>query len=90
MAHSGANDYAGGPSDLIAAERDAAREALDDGGVVRIALPGRRLALCTSMDDVKAAQRGRIPAHAVRLDRGELGAMVRITSPDGRLDRGAK
>ena len=70
MAHSSANDYAGGPSDLTAAEREAAREALDDGAVVRIALPDGRLALCTTMDDVKAAQRGKIPATAVRLDRG--------------------
>jgi hypothetical protein len=40
---------------------------------VRVLLPGavgrgRRLAVCTTIDDVRAAQRGRVPPGAVRLD----------------------
>lgn len=59
----------GGDADLETAEIDAASETLRDGGVVRVALPGNRLALCTSVAAVKAAQRGQVPPNAVRLDR---------------------
>lgn len=63
-------DHDGAPADLDAAEIDEALRQLSDGEVVRRALPGGRLALCTTIDDVRAAQRGRISHDAVRLDRG--------------------
>lgn len=67
MAHSGTYT---GPVDLSAAEIEAAREMLDDGQSYKVALPGRGVVVCTSVAEVKAAQRGRIPPDAVRLDRG--------------------
>ena len=63
-------DTDGAPTDVRAAEIDHAAERLRAGEVVRVALPGRGVALCTTLDDVKTAQRGKIPARAVRLDRG--------------------
>jgi hypothetical protein len=60
----------GGPVDLSSSELDWARDQLRAGEVVRMALPDRRLALCTSLDDVVAAQRGQVTRDAVRLDRG--------------------
>lgn len=63
-------DTDGAPTDVRAAEIDHAAERLRAGEVVRVAIPGCGVALCTSLDDVKAAQRGKIPARAVRLDRG--------------------
>lgn len=59
--------------DLAAAETIAALETLRDGESVRVLLPGavgrgRRLAVCTTIDDVRAAQRGKVPPGAVRLD----------------------
>lgn len=61
-------------ADLPAAELAYAREALRSGEVVRVLVHGtRKVALCTSEDDVRAAQRGRIPPDAVRLDRGRVG-----------------
>lgn len=73
VAHNGARDYDGCGADVNAGEIEAARESLDDGVAVRIALPGRRLAVCTTISEVKAVQRGRIPRDAVRLDRGRTG-----------------
>lgn len=62
------------PPDLDAAEVEAARETLREGLAVRMLLRGtRRVVLCTSEADVRAAQRGRIPHDAVRLDRGRTG-----------------
>ncbi len=64
-------DFDGAPTDLGAAELDAAAEDLRDGGV-RVAV-GSRVVLCTSLDDVKTAQQGQLPRGAVRLDRGRPG-----------------
>lgn len=64
-------DFDGTPTDICAAELDAAAEDLQEGGV-RVAV-GSRLVLCTSLDDVKTAQQGRLPRGAVRLDRGRQG-----------------
>lgn len=62
------------PPDLDRAEVEAARESLREGLAVRMLLGGsRRVVLCTSIEDVVAAQRGRIPPDAVRLDRGRIG-----------------
>ena len=63
-------DHDGAPPDLDAAELDEAAAALRDGAAVRVALPGARIALCVSLDEVRLAQRGRIAPDAVRLDRG--------------------
>lgn len=60
----------GGPVDIPGGELDWARQQLRGGDPVRMALPDGRLAICTSLDDVMAAQRGKIPPDAVRLDRG--------------------
>lgn len=51
-----------------AAELDFARDAIAQGEAVRMLLPGGRTALCTTLDDVRAVQRGKIPQNAVRLD----------------------
>lgn len=57
------------PDGLDAAEVEFARDAFANGEAVRILLPGgRRVAICTTVDDVRAAQRGKIPHDAVRLD----------------------
>lgn len=66
-------DRDGAPVDLDAAAAASALETLRDGESVRVLLPGavgrgRRLAVCTTIDDVRAAQRGRVPPGAVRLD----------------------
>jgi hypothetical protein len=63
-------DTDGAPTDVHAAELDHAASQIRAGETVRVALPGRGVAICTTLDDVRAAQRGKIPARAVRLDRG--------------------
>lgn len=65
-----AQDFDGAPTDLDAAAVGEAAATLRDGGVVRVLLPGGRLALCTDLEAVKTAQRGKIAPDAVRLDRG--------------------
>lgn len=58
-----------GPVNLDAAEIDEARRRLAVGEVVRIVNPSaRKVYLCTSIDDVRAAQRGCTTTDAVRLD----------------------
>lgn len=63
-------EFDGGPVDIHGGELDWARQQLREGDPVRMTLPDGRLAICTSLDDVMAAQRGKIPPDAVRLDRG--------------------
>ena len=58
------------PTDVVGAEIAHAAAQIRAGEVVRVAIPGRGVALCTTLDDVRAAQRGKIPARAVRLDCG--------------------
>lgn len=64
-------EFEGPPADLDAAELDAAAQGLREGGV-RVVV-GHRVVLCDTLDDVKSAQRGRLPTGAVRLDRGRPG-----------------
>lgn len=66
-----AQDHDGAPTNLDAAVVDEAAQRLSEGEVVRVVLPGGRLALCTDLGSVKAAQRGKITPDAVRLDRGK-------------------
>lgn len=49
------------------AELDEARVTLARGEAVRI-VSGKRVILCSTLDEVRNAQRGVIPANAVRLD----------------------
>lgn len=62
----------GRPPNYTHEELAAARASLSQGRVVRVALPDGtgRVALCETLDEVKAAQAGQIPRSAVRLDRG--------------------
>lgn len=58
-----------GPVNLDAAEIDEARRRLAAGEVVRIVSQrAHKVYLCTSLDDVRAAQRGCTTTDAVRLD----------------------
>ena len=58
-----------GRVNLDATESDEARRRLAVGEVVRIVNPRtRKVYLCTSIDDVRAAQRGSATTGAVRLD----------------------
>lgn len=57
------------PPNLPGAELDMAARFFRSGEPVRYALPGRRVVLCMSLDDVATAQRGKVPPSAVRLDR---------------------
>jgi hypothetical protein len=63
-------DFEGAPPDLDAAELDEAARSLAAGDAVRVALPRGRIALCSSLEEVKLAQRGKIAPDAKRLDRG--------------------
>jgi hypothetical protein len=54
-------------STLDRAELDEARATLARGEAVRIVV-GRAVCLCRSLDEVREAQRGRIPHGAIRLD----------------------
>jgi hypothetical protein len=58
-----------GAADLGAAEIEEAARRLAEGESVRIAVRGR-VYLCTSVDEVRAAQRGVVVPGAVRLDGG--------------------
>jgi hypothetical protein len=49
------------------AELEEASNTLRRGEAVRIVV-GQRVVLCSSLDEVRAAQLGRIPHDAVRLD----------------------
>ena len=55
------------PSAIDQAELDEARATLARGEAVRLVV-GRCVVLCSSLAEVREAQRGRIPAGAVRLD----------------------
>ena len=55
------------PSAIDTAELDEARQTLRRGEAVRLVV-GQRVVLCSSLDEVRAAQLGRIPHDAVRLD----------------------
>ena len=57
-----------GPTDVAAAELAHARECLDRGDVVRVAIPRVGVVLCTTLADVRSAQAGKIPRTARRLD----------------------
>jgi hypothetical protein len=54
-------------SNLDGAEIEEARRVFADGGIVRVASAGR-VFLCSTLDEVAAAQRGRVTPGAVRLD----------------------
>lgn len=55
------------PPDLDHAAIDHARETIERGDVVRI-VAGRKVFLCTTIEDARAAVAGRCAQGAVRLD----------------------
>jgi hypothetical protein len=54
-------------SAIDAAELDEARHTLRRGEAVRLVV-GRRVVLCSTLDEVRAAQAGKLTPGAVRLD----------------------
>ena len=59
----------GGPVNIDAAELDFARERLSRGESVRVVHPQTgRVYLCTTLDEVRDARAGKVPAGATRLD----------------------
>ncbi len=57
-----------GPTDVPAAELAHARDCLDRGEVVRLAIPRVGTVLCTTLADVRTVQAGKVPRTAKRLD----------------------